>query len=163
MGFLNLFEVLKNDIPQVEERFDRINAGGCGVFALSLSDELNKKDIAHKIVWIGDALRNETEELHKKIHHIFESNENLTLDTFNNKGLYLSHVMVVIDGKYIDATGLYDGFSQTSWLHRKVITEITNEQLRILADNEDGWNCSFDRELIPNVKEMVVDIMTKIN
>lgn len=28
--------------------------------------------------------------------------------------------------------------------------------------NEDGWNDTFDRELIPNVNEMVVDIMTKI-
>jgi len=158
MGFLNLFEVLKNDIPQVKERFDRINSGGCGVFALSLSDELNKRDIAHKIVWIGYG---DNED--KSIHRIFESNHNVTLDTFNNKGIYLSHVMVVIDGKYVDATGLYDEFGQTSWSYRKVVTEISNEQLRMLVDNEDGWNCSFNRKLIPNVNEMVVGIMTKIN
>jgi hypothetical protein len=162
MGFSELYNVLKNDIPSVKAKFERINSGGCGAFALFLSDELNKRNIKHKIVWVGDSFRDEKKKIAKQIHSIFGANKKPSLSDFNHNGIYLTHVMIVIDGKFVDATGLYDSFDETEWSYRSVLTELSNEQLRVLVENPNGWNALFDRELIPKVKNMVVDIMNGV-
>lgn len=162
MSFTKLFEVLSNDIPLVKAKFERINSGGCGAFALFLSNELNKRNVNHKIVWVGNSFRGEEKKIAKQIHSIFGANKNPSLLYFNSNGIYLTHAMIVINGKFVDATGVYGSFDETNWSYRSVLTEISNEQLRVLVENPNGWNKSFDRNLIPKVEDMVIDIMSGV-
>jgi hypothetical protein len=164
MSFSKLFAVLRTEMPLVKSKFPRINSGGCGAFALFLSNELTKRNIKHKIVWIGDAFRGEEKKLGKKIHSIFNENGRPTLNHFNDNGIYLTHAMVVINGKFVDATGVYDKFDDTNWCYgnRSVLTKITNEQLKNLVASPEGWNPSFDRELMPRVKKQVEKILKPI-
>jgi hypothetical protein len=162
MKSAKLLSVL-NGLSIIEKKYSEVNCGGCGAVALYISDELNKRDIKHDIVWIGDSFF-----VNKKlIKSILKSNTNVTLGEFNNNGIYLSHAMIRIrkglNYYFVDATGVYNGFKNTEWKHRDILAKLKFEELKPLVDSADGWNEMFNRNDMPKIKTLVKDIMKKLD
>ena len=156
MKSAKLFSTL-NSLSVIGEKFKHINRGGCGAFALYLSKELDKRNIKHDILWIGDDYHN----AEKVIRNTFQSNSNVTLEDFSDNGIFLSHVMVRIGKKFIDSEGVYKGFDNTRWSHRRVLSKVSNKELFKLVDNPKGWNDTFNRKLMPKIKKDIKKIMEK--
>lgn len=164
MGFKDLYSALNSELPIVKDNFPEINYGGCGVFALFLSKELDKLGIEHSITWIGQYEGYDSDyNTHDLIHSIFDDNGSKTnVCDFHNNDLTLSHIMVVIDGYLVDATGVYLDLDDADWGNREELAIITQKQLELLVSKPDGWNDWFDRDNIPNVGKMVKKIMKKV-
>lgn len=145
-------------LPKVKEKFPTINWGGCGVFANLLATELDKLGVKYKIIWIGD------DSKHKKdIKRIFKDKGNdVCLLDFNNEFIWVSHIMIKIGRKFIDASGIYENFKTTEWNHREVICEITKKELELISLSNHGWNCSFNRTQIPKVERELKKIFKKV-
>lgn len=143
----------------IGDKYKRINAGGCGVFALYLSEELEKRNVKHEIVWIGETWNNSK----RVIRDVLKSNSNLTLQVFNDNGVYLSHVMIKVGKRYVDAEGVFTGFNNTYWAarNRYVLAKIKKKELSMLVESPDGWNPDFNRGLMPKIKKQVKKIMEK--
>lgn len=161
MNSAKLLSVL-NSLSAVKESFYTINWGGCGVFALYLSDELNNRNIKHEIIWIGDS-GNSVRTAKNRIQKVFKNNSNASLQHFRDCNVSLSHVMIRIGRKYIDATGVAIGFENTDWSYRSILTKMSNDELRSLVNEPKGWNDSFNRSLIPKVKEQIETIMKNLD
>ena len=162
MKSAKLISVLEG-LSIVKKTYRSVNCGGCGAVALYVSNELNKRDIKHDIVWIGDSYNK-----HKKmVKSILKSNTNVTLSEFNNNGIYLSHVMIRIkrgsNYYFVDGTGVYNGFDNTEWAYREVITTLKPKELKSLVDSEDGWNDAFNRNNMPKIKKLVNKVMEKLD
>ena len=152
-----LFSVLSK-LSVINQKYSNINRGGCGVFALYLSKELDKRNIKHDILWIGDDYHN----AEKVIRNTFQSNSNVTLEDFSDNGIFLSHVMVKIGKKFIDSEGVYKGFDNTRWSHRRVLSKMSNKELFKLVDSSHGWNDTFQRKLIPKIKKDIKKVMENL-
>jgi hypothetical protein len=141
----------------ISDKYKSINAGGCGVFALYLSEELEKRNVKHEIVWIGETCNNSK----RVIRDVLNSNSNFNLQIFNENGVYLSHVMIKVGKRYVDAEGVFTGFNNTYWAARNrfVLAKITKKELSMLVESPEGWNPSFNRGLMPKIKKQVKKII----
>jgi hypothetical protein len=150
-----------NELGKISKKYPTINCGGCGAFALYVSDELNKRNVKHDIAWIGDTFGNNN--VKREIKKIFKNNSYVNLTEFNCNGIYLSHVMIKIKSNFIDSEGVFNGFNNTSWGYRQVITTIKTDELRMLVNNEEGWNNYFNRKNMPKLKKDIEKIMKKLD
>lgn len=144
-----LVSVLKG-LSIVKDKYPKVNCGGCGAVALYISQELNKREIKHDIVWIGNSYTNK-----KQIKDIFTNNSNPSLSEFSENGIFLSHVMIKVKKYFIDGSGVFKGYDNTEWTHRSVVTKLKIEQLNALVSSPDGWNDRFDRSDMPKIKKLV--------
>ena len=160
MKSAKLFSVL-NELGKISKKYPTINYGGCGAFALYVSDELNKRNIKHDIAWIGSAW--DIRETKREIRKIFKSNSYVNLRDFNDNGIYLSHAMIKIKNNFIDAEGVFNGFENAGWNLREVIATIKTDELRMLVNDEEGWNDSFNRKNMPKIKKDIEKIMEKLD
>jgi len=149
---------LEPALPQVQNKFPSINWGGCGVFANLLANELDKLGVKYKIIWIGHEAR------HKKdIKDIFKHyGGQVSLIDFNNRDIYLAHVMIKVGRKFIDASGVHKNLNDTQWGWYRLRHEITKEQLEFISLTSEGWNTSFNRNQIPRVEKEVKKIFYKV-
>ncbi len=170
MGFLTyqaeckLLEFLNEELPKVQEKYRTINAGGCGVFAQFLSEELTKLGIDHQIVWIGRHWYTKDKRKIKSLfRRVIKTNEgNLSLKYFHEEELSLAHLMVEVGNHLVDATGVYADLEDTCWEHLNIIGTLTLKQVTEMVSTPSGWNDEFDREHIKGVGSMVKKITKKI-
>lgn len=149
-----------DELSAIKNKYPKVNCGGCGAVALYISEELNKREIKHEIVWIGNVERRAYKSVIKEI--ITECDEP-TLVEFNDNGIYLSHIMIKVGNYFVDGTGAYKGFQNTTWSHRQIITKLKTKTLRCLVESEEGWNDAFNRNNMPKIKKMVKKTMEKID
>ena len=150
-----------NELGKISKKYPTINYGGCGAFALYVSDELNKRNIKHDIAWIGNTFGNSS--MKKEIREIFKSNSYVNLVEFNRNGIYLSHAMIKIKNNFVDAEGVFNGFNNTNWTYREVLATIKTDELRMLVNDEQGWNDEFNRKNMPKLKKDIEKIMKKLD
>jgi hypothetical protein len=125
---------------------------------LYISEELNKREIKHDIVWIGNHYTNK-----KQIKDIFTNNSSPSLSEFGENGIFLSHVMIKVKKYFIDGSGVFKGYDNTEWTHRSVVTKLKIEQLKTLVSSPDGWNDKFDRKHMPKIKKLVNKVFGELS
>jgi hypothetical protein len=149
-----------NELKIIDKNFTAVNAGGCGVVALLISNELTKRNIKHDIVWIGYNSQNVKSVIKKTL----KETNNPSLHQISNNGASLVHAMVKI-GKdnFIDSTGVTKGFINTQWWAYSVHTKINIELLKSMALNPSGWNTTFNRIQIPKIEKTIKKTLKKLD
>lgn len=133
----------------------QISSGGCGVFAAILSDKLTELGIKHKIsvlYWNNKEGQTEGRDNFKEFIK--------THDKKNLKKAGEDHVVIYIEDEelYVDPEGIINPFV----LRVDERIEIDRETLQELVDNGD-WNPVFDRDCIPEMKERMDYVFSKMN
>ena len=121
-----------------------MNRGGCGIFALLLTEHLYKLSIPYNIlVYTDDHCANDVE---------LERYINTNGDAQNICGV--SHIVVQIDDYYVDSYGIVD-------LPKRITAKILigREKLQDLVDTVPIWNSTFDRSLVPSIKQKLSEVM----
>lgn len=148
-------------VPKFQEinaRIENINNGGCGVFAESAFNMLSELGLKPKLVIIA-----------------LDSVKSLTKSCVSNKASFsytpFHHIVIQINGKYLDSKGLYNNLSETE--HYKsgfgVVKGLPIDLLSEWNKEEFGWNPKFDREKnvekiedeLFYVKEKIKEIINK--
>jgi hypothetical protein len=151
-----------SELSIIQKKFERINSGGCGVVALCISEELNKRNIKHDIVWIGNFGSSAKDK--KKLDKVIKGNSAPTLNDFNKTGVYLQHAMIRFNNFYfIDGSGVYEGYQNTKHSYLEIVTKIETNVLKSLVDCPYGWNPMFDRQFIPKIKRIIKKTLLKLD
>lgn len=130
-----------------------INNGGCGIFAEGLYYTLKKLNLKPKLV----LLTTNAEEANITIKN---NHKNIPLH-------YNIHIMVYVNGKYIDISGIKDKVYIDSFRfgYSKAypIKDLPIELLREWNKIEDNWNERFDRSNIKKILTGMNKIVNKYN
>lgn len=128
--------VVNSDIP--------VNKGGCGVFALKLSNILTRYGIKHSIVIVSND------------HSTKYMDDNFCLYIEGNLGsvdVCLNHVYVLLGNNYIDGTDIVK--------HHNFKSErvVTTHFLECLLAKEERWNSTYGRVEGEQVLNPMFDIL----
>jgi len=118
-----------------------INAGGCGLAALALYDAAKREGKNPKIVYLYHAFMEHESWIHNQEFKIGK----------RKKAAPCSHVLVKINGKLWDSTGVIS--KSNLWLYNSD-DEITREHLIASIKNKGAWNDIFNRKKwLPEIKK----------
>ena len=149
MDLLNQLNILGD---RVNSAHDRINSGGCCVFAVLVAKELIKRRIRARIIVGGYCPDVNLQEVRMKIKDPGDYRE------WHDNDVYFAHVGVefVYKGNvyHYDTNGVRPaGSTLERW-------RVHNGRMRIswaarLADRPEAWNYCFDRNEIPEIEATV--------
>ena len=146
---------------EVLRRYPYINHGGCCVYAAMIVAALHK----HKINAAGIVASWAAEELNESGASIDTVRENIkknTMDEWNKNGVRFSHIGVEFE--YKARTRIVKKHYDTHGVHpaRKELDDtpiykgrLTLAELKKLAGIKKGWNDTFDRRQIPELRKLV--------
>jgi hypothetical protein len=140
-------ERLKYALDLINNNYPTINSGGCGVFAVMIHDQLEKMGIKSEFHML--CRDSETAE------RVMEVTDNLEFRWMN-----WGHVIVSVGEYYIDSTGIYPSYDEylnanyqwVEWDYEYISGHLNKDLIRLHADSTH-WNPTFDRELIPTIKQ----------
>lgn len=145
----HVLEFLNEKLPErINNNFLDINSGGCGIFALMLAKELNAIGIEAELAWIGYG--DESEEVTENITELVENTDCLYNLVFKHK-LYCKHMVVYINGFYIDSTGVYQDLDDTDW-GGVLLGVFKMNQVAHICNDRKGWNTWFNSRNIPRIE-----------
>lgn len=130
-----------------------INCGGCGVFALAVSDRLKRLGIKHRFMAMTHVYNDVTPP--KWGHKFYQP----SIREFNNDGdLGISHCVVEMIGYkkpvVIDSTGyLNDRLADLMDDYDAIKTYMSRPLLEKLVRDRRSWNPEFDRRRVPAIKK----------
>jgi len=137
--------LLAKRLRAIGKKIPNINYGGCGVFAYALHAALAKSGIKSAIAIVS-----------RKGNGVIRSVNELD-------GAHFMHMIVRVDGKYLDSDGVYAGNTLTAvsnsrakygWMADKL--DVAHPKaLTAMNKLADEWNPRFDRTNIRIVKKMV--------
>jgi hypothetical protein len=134
-----------NIINDISNKVNRINCGGCGLYAKMLGDILKENNIKFDYVMLfRQSVTND-----KQLKAYIDNND---VDEVNN--YHWSHVMVKIGKRYVDAEGVFDSpmFSGIR-LETKKISEVF---LETMLEQKSMWNPTFNRKTEkPKIKRIL--------
>jgi hypothetical protein len=131
----------------------RVNQGGCGAFALLLTEQLDKVGIPYEIYALAGRDSGDEEVRNNTIQYL-NSGRN-KIDDPRKEKIGVGHVCVKIFGLFYDS----DGVINTLVEMERFKDPITRDQLQNLYDNAT-WNEIFDRECVPFMKEKFDEIFS---
>jgi len=149
-------------VRHVNGLFYNINRGGCGVFASILAKELDELDVRYEICVINYNINHDkAEQLNNLVKTLREQNNNnkLTRNVLHDNGVYIEHVMLRIEGKYVDSTGVHKHIPN-SWGAGLTITTLTKDELHEMANTTLGWNNEFNRNQIKGITRKMKEAFT---
>lgn len=140
-------------IREVDNSINNINRGGCGFFAHSLGARLEKVGyrVNYKVIGYRRTSRRYFKSNRKKLNNTQGDFDYGTL--FN--GIRWFHIMLYVDGYYIDSSGVtYHGVFNI--LRKSKVNKsdygydiggITRQELSYMLDKLSGmWNCEFNQD-----------------
>lgn len=144
---------------KILEKYPKINEGGCAVFAALMANELVK--FYPVTVLVSDT--------YGGVDNIDEVRSAVSCNTvyeWNDNGLYFGHVFLEIthDNKkyHFDAGNLCSADERDPSLGFPIIPGcLTLKEVNELADCDMGWNSSFNRDNIPQLKLKVKTFFAK--
>lgn len=152
---------LSTKLRKATEKFDKINSGGCAVFAEMLSVKLNALNVDHKIVYLVDNFRGDKKE---KFNEIVSDKSKFSNLELNSNGIYCLHMMIDIDGKLVDCDGVHESLSATIY-DGYICGELTTKQCNKISYNDEDvytWNKMFDRGQIPDMKKSLDNLFKNV-
>jgi len=125
-----------NIINDIEKRVNRVNSGGCGLYAKMLGDILSKNKIKFEYV----ILFRQKVTRDKDLKNYIENNDVKMV----NNWYHWSHVMVKIGKNYVDAVGVFNSpmFNGSILETKKVSDKFLND----LLEQKHFWNPTFNRK-----------------
>lgn len=156
---MDLLEHIDDLCRKVHKSTERINAGGCAIFASFMAQCLEK----YGPVSIAVGTDESPVSIDKARKHI-NSNE---VHEWNKRGIYFAHVVVEFEYQgvkyHIDSTGVHDEAVKTHLGHFQILKgRLTVQEVTELASCDKGWNWCFDRKQIPMIKRMIDQGFKKI-
>ena len=157
----NIFEKLNTGLAKLEDSYPYINMGGCGFTALYIGEEMEKRGYKVKYILIGDKMSHETSlEAFRQFRQLPDETKR-KINEVNCNGFIIGHIMVYHKGLVLDPTGV------RSWEHSSWNVDwklITTTLTRDIIDGwlcQNGWNQSFDRDDLPEIKKKITKIFEK--
>jgi hypothetical protein len=158
---MNITDKLDMLGEEVMRRYPWLNHGGCCVYAAMVVQALHKHNIkASGIVasWGAEYL-NRTGITIDKVREGLKKN---THTEWNNNGVNFSHVGVEFEYRakirthryHYDSTGVKKAGKELDGMPIYA-GRLTLEELRTLAGTKKGWNDTFDRKHIPELRKLV--------
>lgn len=149
-------DILNQQLKDIDSKFRYIAMGGCGAFALMLSERLEKLGYTTKIAFISDTYT--VDGCIKKRQKYLNSNLDVSsIIELNERHISFHHVMVYYNGYLIDNRGVAKKFDETYFGNRYgscLWGFMCKEALKRMVEAE-GWNESFDREQLPDIKKEI--------
>lgn len=133
----------------------RINAGGCGVYSLAAHDRLVSLGWS---VSIAKCKRNSwisTAEARRKLLDRCFDNTHQVLREWHEVGWSIGHCWLVIGTDFVhDATYTVTP-DRVELMGTADEDYLTRDELHAMVDHPGGWNDSFNRCLIPDVRRLI--------
>lgn len=154
---LEVIEFLNIYLPHCTSKTRTIvNAGGCGVYASILYNELVKLGITPKIIALCDLNEDGPDsESQDTLNKRYSNFANFLKSGEVKLPMSPSHIVIQLDREiYFDSEGILSGIKALCY-PKKV--EITKEKLDELVEKSD-WNPIFDRDCVPEITEYLSKI-----
>jgi hypothetical protein len=146
---------LEGELPVINNKYNYINAGGCGAFAGLLIEYLVTIGVKCKAVYLASWTSNQIPV--RDAYSIVNSNAKLSLKDFQKHNVYCAHLMVCIKinkvNYFIDSTGVYEGDVPHRWQYARKLMKLSPELTIALGKSTSGWNEAFDRSQLPKIKK----------
>lgn len=144
-----ILKKLYSEVKSLNEQVENIHYGGCGVFAYHAYVTLKKLGHQPKLITITNSTTR------------FEQFLN---DLFGWYDVHVQHIVVELNGQYIDNNGIYTTIKDVLHCDKEglAVTEaLTEDTLKWMIDNLQ-WNSMFNREKIPVIEEKFVQTQQKL-
>lgn len=158
-------DILKRlvDLGQtVNQHYPKINHGGCCVYAALVARALKDRGIESRGIAASCMTKDWYTGKVKDLDPVRKKITNNTCAEWNENDVYFGHVGIEFKyrGRYrhYDSNGLHMRMPALSGL-TIYKGRLTLEEMESLAATRDGWNSTFDRKHIPDVKRMVEDYL----
>ena len=143
-----IISTLVSEFQKINNSHRYINRGGCGIFAEFAYRSLVKIGLKPKLAVITRQGMSKTE---------------VKMNLRNNSGAYeipFSHIVLVLDKKYIDSTGAYDDYKSITRLYEDHLCVVGMDIDHLSDWNADpyNWNNMFDRKQIPSIKKKIKEV-----
>lgn len=150
----------QDDLPKVLDAlgqrinrwYESINCGGCCVYAVIVAEELQMRGVETRIIVGAYSAKNNIERVKQRISNIGSKAE------WCENGVWFNHVGV--EFKYRGRWYHYDtdgaNRRQKHFKQYEIYPgRLTVAEAKAVADEEAGWNESFNRDRIPQLKKHV--------
>lgn len=150
---MSLLKELGTLLPtKIGDEYEYVNRGGCGIFAYMLAEELTRIGIKNEICWLAFEL-----------FDMEDFNKCSTLYELNNLGIRCVHVLVVVDGWFIDCEGVFKSPEAAGWRGYDMNIISDYKILERVVSNGQGWNNCFDRNQIPSMESDIKNIISNLS
>ena len=133
-----VLDLLENHLPAIDDEFYEINAGGCGVMAKLVAEQLDLLMINYDIVclagWGCDYERMSNQQVNDMI------------DINSKDNIPNSHVLIQVDGRIFDSEG-------EQFMDDDDICAYIDHPTVIRMIETDCWNHTFDRDQTEAMRE----------
>jgi len=134
-----------NIINDISNKVNRVNCGGCGLYAKMLGDVLKANNIKFDYVM----LFRQSVTYDKQLKAYIDNND---VEEVNN--YHWSHIMVKIGKRFIDAEGVFDSPMFNGI--RLETKKINGEFLETMLEQKYMWNPTFNRKTEkPKIKRIL--------
>lgn len=135
---------LDMQLQKIDERYSRINAGGCAYFAVALQKKLRKAGFLPRLYLFSN------DKLAELVNH---SEKHVSMADANKAGYNIAHVLVRVGKYFIDSTGVRTDISTTrwSWYEGGFIKKDKEKVIKSWLKEKDRWNDSFDRRQLKHI------------
>ena len=134
-----------NIINDISNKVNRVNCGGCGLYAKMLGDVLKANNIKFDYVM----LFRQSVTYDKQLKAYIDNND---VEEVNN--YHWSHIMVKIGKRYVDAVGVFN-----SPMFNGMVLEtkkINGDFLETMLEQKHMWNPTFKRKTeMPKIKRIL--------
>jgi len=149
---MDLIESLDTLGKRINRWYPEINSGGCCVYASLIGEELRKRGIETRVIVAAWGARANLDKVRTKLNNNNQKSE------WNNNDVYFNHVGV--EFKHNGKTFHYDSDGvkpKSKMLKTWTIYpgRLSVDEAKVLADEPEGWNDSFERSKIPSLKRHV--------
>jgi hypothetical protein len=159
----SLLDQLDGLAKKVSSQMKRINHGGCCVYATLVANHLQHIVPTRFVVFHGGWRPDEDLDLDDVRNQV---TSNCLLE-WNGCGVYFGHVVIEFDydGKtyHYDSEGWTDSDGSICQGSVRIKGYLLKQDADELADDEYGWNDTFDRNQIPKMKRIIDDYFETIS
>jgi hypothetical protein len=149
---MNLFETLNTLGNRINRWYPEVNSGGCCVYASMIGEELRKRGIEVRIIVAAYSATKDIDKARKRVNNIHQKSE------WNAEDIWFNHVGVEFQHEGVWYHYDSDGVNPKSKKLGSFTVypgRLSVDEAKVLADEPEGWNWSFDRNKIPAMKRHV--------
>ena len=132
-----VLDILENHLPAIEDEFEWINWGGCGIMASLIAEQLDKLRVKYDIVCKAGYACNYAHMSNQQVNDVITDN--------NDRDVPNSHVLVKVDGRIFDSEGEQS-------IREKSITALIDHPTLKRMNKGDFWNSDFDRSQVDGMR-----------
>lgn len=150
---MNLIDEVDDLCRKINKRVNRINSGGCAVFAALMGQCLEQYGRVGIAVGTDERKTASIDKARKNI-------EENVVDEWNDNDVWFAHIVIEFEyqgNKYhVDSTGVHDVSMLTHCGEYTILKgRLTVHEVTELASQTHGWNYAFERSQIPTIKQLI--------